>query len=154
MGAPLTTACSGASAAESTPRRCRAAISGRKGCAGAQPFFRSLGDDGDRGGVIGGGELLRDARFSLGRGERALDLVDAGGEGGEIGAGGVRLLRLGLELRDPRREVRNRAALGVDVGAQVLVLRRQTLGRVAARRSVPGAGRLQRRHPLLEIRCV
>src|ERR1700734_3484960 len=43
---------------------------GGKSRAGAQPFFRNLGDDGDRPGVIGGRGLLRgDARFTLGRGK-------------------------------------------------------------------------------------
>ena len=34
------------------------------------------------------------------RGDVRLDLVDAGGQRGEIGAGGVGLLRVGLQLRD------------------------------------------------------
>ena len=48
----------------------------------------------------GCGFLRGDPRFALGRGEGALDLVDASSEGGEIGAGGVRLWRVRFELRD------------------------------------------------------
>src|SRR3984957_14389530 len=70
---------------------------GELGCksrAGAQPFFRNLGDDGDRSGVIGGRGLLRgDARFTLVRGEGALDFVDSGGGRREIGARGAPPLR-------------------------------------------------------------
>ena len=85
------------------PKTLQSGEIGPESRARAQPFFRNLGDDGDRGGVVGGRRLLRsDARFTLGRGERALDLVDSSSQGGEIGAGGARLWRIGFELRDPR----------------------------------------------------
>src|SRR3984885_11743323 len=130
---------------------------GELGCksrAGAQPFFRNLGDDGDGSGVIGGRGLLGgDTRLSLGRGKSALDLLHSGSEGREIGAGGARLWRVGFELRDPRRQFRELALLGVDVRAQVLGLSRQTLGRFASG-AIPGADRFQRRHPLVEVRRV
>ena len=127
---------------------------GSKTRAGAQPFFRDLGDNGDRCGVISRRELLLgDAGFILGRGERGFDLVDSSGESGEIGAGVVGFLRLGFKLRDSRRQIRNLALLGVDVGAQVLGLSRQTLGRFASS-AIPGAGRFQRPHALVEVRCV
>ena len=63
---------------------------------------------------------------------------DPGGEGGEIEAGAVRLRRLVLQLRDPRREVVNLAARALDVALQTLDLRRQTL------RGVGGRGRVAR----------
>src|ERR1700722_18080297 len=120
----------------------------------AQPFFRDLRDDCDGGGVIGGRGLLRgSAGLILGRTKGGFDLVDSGVECGQIGAGDVRLWRIGFELCDSRRQIRKLALLGVDVGAQVLGLSRQTLGRVAGG-AIPGGGRFQRRYPLVEVRRV
>ena len=92
---------------------------GSKRRAGAEPVFRSLGNDGDRGGVLGGSALLRSrARFALGRGERGLDLVDPRGEGGKIRAGSrswlaarSRASRLARTAQESRRARRRRRLL-------------------------------------------
>ena len=130
---------------------------GSKRRARAEPVFRSLGNDGDRGGVLGGSALLGGrARFALGRGERRFDLVNARGESGKIRAGVVRRWRPGLELRDSRGEVRNFGARGVDLGFCVRNLLRQALGSLGCggdTGSVLGVCRFERAHALVEFRA-
>ena len=97
------------------------ALQGRKprpeGRAGGEPVSYRRGDDGDRGRVVLGRRLLRgDARLALLRRERRLDLVDAGAEGGDIGAD-ARRRRPGFQLGYSRGKARDFSAGGVDAGA-------------------------------------
>ena len=145
---------------------------GSKRRARGEPFFRSLGNDGDCGGVVGGRGLLGgDARFALGRGERRLDLVDAGRRAEDQGRRSPSLAarsrawrpaRRGSEFRRARRRrrflvrnLRRQALSSLGGGGDALrVLRVCRFERAHALVEFSGAGRrdasLQRAHALVE----
>ena len=133
VGAPSTTAFSGASFAGSTPRRSKPRELRREGRAADELVAQRVGDDRDRGGIVAGrGLLRRDPGLALRRRELRFDLVEAGGDAGEIGR--RRLRRAGFQFRHPRAQTGDLAPRGVDIGAQILHLPRHGLRGLRPRR--------------------
>ena len=156
MGPPSAAARSGASFAGSTPRRSSAESSGPNGAPASSlsaiaPAMMAIGAAWSAAAGFSGA-----ARVSLFGAASAVSILSTRAARAVRSAGAVRLRRLALELRDPRREVGISPRAPSASPLQALDLRRQTLGGFGGRgRLARGLGvrRLQRRHPLVEFRC-
>ena len=143
---------------ESTPRRCRAAVS-----SGPERRARARALSAKASAAMAIAVALSAAAgfssaarcFVLGRGEGGLDLVDLGRRGRrDRGRRRWPSASSDLELGDPGREIRKLAPRSASTSARksLACAAKRWVASLAA--PVPGAGRLQRRHALVEVRCV